>query len=100
MKTWQAFSIHLTFYFQFIQISNESSPENVFKLMTEKWKVDKPQILISVTGGAKSCNLKPKLKDMFVNGLRKVLHSFLFLSSTVLNLYFVNHCTFISTVPS
>ena len=67
------FQINLIFPFQFIQVSNESEPQNIFELMTKIWKVDKPQILISVTGGAKSCNLNPKLKDMFVNGLRKVL---------------------------
>ena len=65
--------MQLTFYFQFIQVSNESSPKKIFKLMTKIWKVEKPQILISATGGAKSFNLDPKLKDMFANGLRKVL---------------------------
>ena len=66
------------FSFQFIQVSDESPPENIFTLMTKIWKVEKPQILISVTGGAKSFNLDPKLKDMFANGLRKVLLFFLF----------------------
>ena len=74
------FQIHLVFYFQFIQVSNESLPQKIFELMTKIWKVDKPQILISVTGGAKFCNLNPKLKEMFVNGLRKVLLAFLFCS--------------------
>ena len=40
--------------------------------MTDKWNVEKLQILISVTGGAKSFNLKPRLRDMFANGLRKI----------------------------
>ena len=74
------FQIHLIFHFQFIQVSNESLPQKIFELMTEIWKVDKPQILISVTGGAKSFNLNPKLKDMFVNGLRKVSLAFLLCS--------------------
>lgn len=46
--------------------------------MTHEWKVEKPQILISVTGGAKSFRLKPRLRDMFENGLRKVLYFFIF----------------------
>ena len=46
--------------------------------MTDEWNVEKPQILISVTGGAKSFRLKPRLRDMFANGLRKVLFFFIF----------------------
>ena len=46
--------------------------------MIDEWKVEKPQILISVTGGAKSFRLKPRLRDMFANGLRKVLLFFIF----------------------
>ena len=45
--------------------------------MTDEWKIEKPQILISVTGGAKSFSLKPKLRLMFANGLRKVVLLFI-----------------------
>ena len=48
--------------------------------MTDEWNIEKPQILISVTGGAKSFRLKPRLREMFANGLRKVLFSFNFRS--------------------
>lgn len=34
--------------------------------------MEKPRLLISVTGGAKSFNMDPKLKEHFARGLLKV----------------------------
>ena len=74
--------------------------------MTHEWKIEKPQILISVTGGAKSFRLKPRLRDMFENGLRKVLYSFIFgfeplrfarlFDLKILNLRCKSDCVFLS----
>ena len=36
------------------------------------WALKKPSLLISVTGGAKSFGISPRLKKDFVEGLRKV----------------------------
>ena len=36
------------------------------------WGLEIPKLLISVTGGAKSFKLAPKLKKLFADGLSKV----------------------------
>lgn len=40
--------------------------------MTQQWGLDAPNLLISVTGGAKDFNMKPRLKSVFRRGLLKV----------------------------
>lgn len=40
--------------------------------MTEHWGLEVPNLLISVTGGAKDFNMKPRLKSVFRRGLVKV----------------------------
>lgn len=40
--------------------------------MTQHWGLDVPNLLISVTGGAKDFNMKPRLKSVFRRGLVKV----------------------------
>lgn len=39
------------------------------------WKLQKPKLLISVTGGAQNFGLKSKLKDVFRKGLVKAAQS-------------------------
>lgn len=41
------------------------------RLLIETWELDIPNLVISVTGGAKSFQLKPKLKEAFTKGLIK-----------------------------
>lgn len=44
----------------------------IYHLMTQYWGLDVPNLLISVTGGAKDFNMKPRLKSVFRRGLVKV----------------------------
>ncbi|XP_057292178.1 transient receptor potential cation channel subfamily M member 3-like isoform X1 [Hydractinia symbiolongicarpus] len=57
---------------KFIRLKTSDSPEKTFELMTRVWQLEKPRLLISVTGGAKSFNMDPKLKQHFARGLLKV----------------------------
>nr|XP_061799468.1 transient receptor potential cation channel subfamily M member 2-like [Nerophis lumbriciformis] len=57
---------------KYARVSTETSPEVVYQLMTEQWKVSPPNLLISVTGGAKNFYLKTRLKNVFQRGLIKV----------------------------
>lgn len=57
---------------QYARVSTDTSPEILYKLLTEQWKLSPPNLLISVTGGAKNFYLKPRLKSMFHRGLIKV----------------------------
>ena len=45
---------------------------DILRLMRSKWDLDIPNLVISVTGGAKSFYLKPGLKEVFTKGLIKV----------------------------
>ncbi|XP_066912898.1 transient receptor potential cation channel subfamily M member-like 2 isoform X3 [Clytia hemisphaerica] len=60
---------------KFIRIAHDTSMEDTFSLLTEHWKIDEPQLLISVTGGAKSFNMDPRLKQQFASGLVKVANT-------------------------
>uniref|UniRef100_A0A8C3ARZ7 Transient receptor potential cation channel, subfamily M, member 2 n=1 Tax=Cyclopterus lumpus TaxID=8103 RepID=A0A8C3ARZ7_CYCLU len=57
---------------QYARVSTDTSPETLYQLLTEQWKLPPPNLLISVTGGAKNFYLKAGLKSMFHRGLIKV----------------------------
>ena len=47
----------------------------VKELIKKVWKLKVPNLVISVTGGAKSFHLKPRLKEVFQRGLIKAAKS-------------------------
>uniref|UniRef100_A0A4W6FBX7 Transient receptor potential cation channel, subfamily M, member 2 n=1 Tax=Lates calcarifer TaxID=8187 RepID=A0A4W6FBX7_LATCA len=57
---------------KYVRVSTDTSPEVLYSLLTEQWKLSPPNLLISVTGGAKNFYLKARLKNMFHRGLIKV----------------------------
>ncbi|XP_070771465.1 transient receptor potential cation channel subfamily M member 2 [Enoplosus armatus] len=57
---------------KYVRVSTDTSPEILYQLMTEQWKLSPPNLLISVTGGAKNFYLKARLKNVFHRGLIKV----------------------------
>ncbi|XP_027147042.1 transient receptor potential cation channel subfamily M member 2 isoform X1 [Larimichthys crocea] len=57
---------------KYCRVSTDTSPEILYKLLTEQWKLSPPNLLISVTGGAKNFSLKARLKNTFNRGLMKV----------------------------
>ncbi|XP_039673521.1 transient receptor potential cation channel subfamily M member 2 isoform X2 [Perca fluviatilis] len=57
---------------KYVRVSTDTSPELLYQLLTEQWKLSPPNLLISVTGGAKNFYLKANLKNMFHRGLIKV----------------------------
>ncbi|XP_076603767.1 transient receptor potential cation channel subfamily M member 2 [Chaetodon auriga] len=57
---------------KYARVSTDTSPEILYRLLTEQWKLSPPNLLISVTGGAKNFYLKARLKNMFHRGLIKV----------------------------
>ncbi|XP_057301332.1 transient receptor potential cation channel subfamily M member 7-like [Hydractinia symbiolongicarpus] len=60
---------------KFLRISADTSPKEVLWLLIKEWHLEFPRLLISVTGGAKSFKLNPKLKALFTAGLSKVVQS-------------------------
>ena len=49
--------------------------DTLFNIMLNEWKMERPNLLISVTGGAKGFALKPGLKNVFRDGLVKAAES-------------------------
>ncbi|KTF80000.1 hypothetical protein cypCar_00046744, partial [Cyprinus carpio] len=56
----------------YVRVSSDTPCEILYQLMTDCWKLRSPNLLISVTGGAKNFNIKPLLKEKFRRGLIKV----------------------------
>ncbi|XP_072300499.1 transient receptor potential cation channel subfamily M member 2 [Eucyclogobius newberryi] len=57
---------------KYVRVSSDTRPELLYELLTEQWKLSPPNLLISVTGGAKNFYLRARLKKTFHRGLIKV----------------------------
>lgn len=57
---------------QYARVSSDTRPDILYQLLTDQWELSPPNLLISVTGGAKNFYLKTQLKRMFHRGLIKV----------------------------
>lgn len=81
-KSWWRCAVTLTLMFlpqrricsflQYVRVSSDTPPRVIYHLMTQHWGLDAPNLLISVTGGAKNFIMKPRLKNIFRQGLVKV----------------------------
>uniref|UniRef100_A0A8C5MRQ4 Transient receptor potential cation channel subfamily M member 2 n=1 Tax=Leptobrachium leishanense TaxID=445787 RepID=A0A8C5MRQ4_9ANUR len=54
---------------KYVRASCDTEPSALFDLMTQQWGLKVPNLLISVTGGAKNFNINPRLKNLFSGGL-------------------------------
>jgi transient receptor potential cation channel subfamily M member 2 len=45
--------------------------DKIMSLLYDVWDLDKPKLIISVTGGAQNFSLKPRLREVFQKGLVK-----------------------------
>ncbi|CAF3929782.1 unnamed protein product [Rotaria sp. Silwood2] len=52
-----------------IRLSLETTAETVVKFMQQGWRLPKPDLIISVTGGAKSFDMSARLRKIFQSGL-------------------------------
>ncbi|XP_070651869.1 transient receptor potential cation channel subfamily M member 2 isoform X3 [Bos indicus] len=57
---------------KYVRLSQDTPSSLIYQLMTQQWGLDAPNLLISVTGGAKDFKMKPRLKSIFRRGLLKV----------------------------
>ncbi|KAM3835803.1 LOW QUALITY PROTEIN: transient receptor potential cation channel subfamily M member 2 [Vipera latastei] len=60
---------------KYVRVSSSTSPKTLYQLITQYWGLDIPNLLISVTGGAKNFSMKMRLKNMFRQGLAKVVQT-------------------------
>ncbi|XP_040297409.1 transient receptor potential cation channel subfamily M member 2 [Bufo bufo] len=56
---------------QFVRVSSDTPSNVLYQLMTEQWGLEVPNLLISVTGGAKNFRMKMRLRNIFRRGLVK-----------------------------
>uniref|UniRef100_A0A096LUR1 Transient receptor potential cation channel, subfamily M, member 2 n=1 Tax=Poecilia formosa TaxID=48698 RepID=A0A096LUR1_POEFO len=56
----------------YMRVSADTKPELLYELLTDKWKLSPPNLVVSVTGGAQHFYLKSHLRKIFHRGLIKV----------------------------
>lgn len=56
---------------QYVRVSSDTSSNVLYKMMTQQWGLEVPNLVISVTGGAKDFRMKMRLKNIFRRGLVK-----------------------------
>ena len=61
--------------FQYVRIDHMTDENLILHMMLEHWKLQPPNMLISVTGGAKNFHMRPRLKEVFNRGLMKAAAS-------------------------
>eukprot|EP00079_Xenopus_tropicalis_P029951 XP_012825656.1 PREDICTED: transient receptor potential cation channel subfamily M member 8b isoform X2 [Xenopus tropicalis] len=49
---------------KYIRLSRDTAPEILYKLMTSYWQLKTPNLIISVTGGARNFSLKPRIRKI------------------------------------
>ena len=57
-------------------MTDEDSVDNLLELMEKQWKImepERPNLVISVVGGAKNFKLDGRMRDTFSSGLIKVI---------------------------
>ncbi|KAM9292276.1 transient receptor potential cation channel subfamily M member 2-like, partial [Gastrophryne carolinensis] len=60
---------------KYVRASCNTPPRLLFELMTEQWGLHVPNLLISVTGGAKNFSISTRLKNQFSRGLVRAAQS-------------------------
>ncbi|XP_074655760.1 transient receptor potential cation channel subfamily M member 8-like, partial [Tubulanus polymorphus] len=57
---------------KYCRVACDSRMDDMKSLLFDQWNLKTPNLIISVTGGARSFKMKPRLKEMFQRGLMKV----------------------------
>uniref|UniRef100_A0A914UQR0 TRPM SLOG domain-containing protein n=1 Tax=Plectus sambesii TaxID=2011161 RepID=A0A914UQR0_9BILA len=57
------------------RVDHCTSPETLWTLLSDVWNLPTPKLVLSVTGGAKHFNMKPRLANAFKQGLIDVASS-------------------------
>lgn len=54
---------------QYIRLALETNAKTVVEFMHRGWRLPTPDLIISVTGGGKQCNMSTHLRKTFQRGL-------------------------------
>jgi len=65
------FTVFFLFLFQYIRLADNTESDLIWDLMVEKWKLSKPDIVISIHGGLENFQLGQHHEELFNRGLIK-----------------------------
>jgi len=54
---------------QYIRLALETNAKTVVEFMQRAWRLPTPDLIISITGGGKQCNMSTHLRKTFQRGL-------------------------------
>jgi transient receptor potential cation channel subfamily M protein 8 len=83
-----------TRFSQYIHLALQTSADKVVEFMQKGWGLPTPDLIISVTGGAKNCDLSARLRKIFQRGLVAAAVTTSKLSQMVLSGYQKCHYSF------
>ena len=61
--------------YKYLRVDFRTKVKDVADVLFEEWKLHKPKLLISITGGAKNYIMKPNLKHVFKRAVIKAATS-------------------------
>ena len=64
-------TINIIILLKYIRVDFRTPVESVIEIMFESWRLYRPNIIISVTGGAKNFNVKANLRNALKVGIVK-----------------------------
>lgn len=53
----------------YIRLAMDTKPGVVLEFLRDAWHLQRPNLIISITGGAKFCEMSPRLRQNFQMGL-------------------------------
>jgi hypothetical protein len=59
------------YFAKYVRVDFRTPPESVIDIMFNSWKLYRPNMIISVTGGAENISLKKSMKTALVRGITK-----------------------------
>lgn len=65
------YSVFIFIILQYVRVDTDTDMKTMLQLMMEVWSMKRPNLLISVTGGAKNFVMRARLKEAFRRGLMK-----------------------------
>jgi hypothetical protein len=59
------------YFSKYVRVDFRTPPESVIDIFFNSWKLYRPNMIISVTGGAENLSLKKSMKNALVRGIAK-----------------------------
>lgn len=67
--------MYRTCFFKYVKVKSTILPESIIEYMKNEWKLQTPDLILSVTGSSRLYSLSPEVKKAFKIGLMKAVKS-------------------------